>query len=156
MDLSELEIEELGKIYRDKRVDKERFRKGINFVQKVLSGQDKVSAYYDLFEERNKNKAWNLWRAKWVQEIVKVLKIDNKDNFQGLANLVVQSAIDILNNPLATPSERMASAKLLQPYALLEEEQKEKEKENVYVINLIEQIRVITQKSQLIEGVIIE
>lgn len=155
-ELSSDQKKELSEIFKEVKVEKERFNNGIIFATLILRGESKRNAYYKVFKEANRDKAYNLWRTKWVQGIVSILKIDDEDEYRGLGNLIVEKMRGVLDDPLASPSEQVQAAKALQPYALMQSKREEEAKTNIYIVNLLAEVKKASEKGILIEGVLIE
>ena len=119
LERSEDETKLLEAVRRKYNIKEERFIDGYNFALEINEGRNRVEAYEIAFgvdKTSATRSATNLFRAKWIQDLVRLTLIPDEVNYVSNRSDVVKQMMDIINDPISSPREKTDAAKALQPY----------------------------------------
>ena len=119
LEKSEDETKILEAIRRKYNIAPERFIDGYNFSLEINEGRNRVEAYEIAFgvdKESATRSATNLFRAKWIQDLVRLTLIPDEINYTTNRADVIKQMMDIINDDISSPREKTDAAKALQPY----------------------------------------
>jgi len=131
-----MHTENLMEIQQRYNIDEERFLKGHKFAMMIADGERSNTAYAEAFEvpfSSAKGLSNQLYRSKWIQEIIKEISVDNELRDREHIEDIKQSMAAIMDDEkgIIDLKDKIAAARVLKDTIQSQPKQQEDVKEVV-------------------------
>jgi len=118
---SEKEKAEILNIQSKYGIDKERFVKGMSFAEMIVDGSKINEAYrisFGVAQEAASRASNNLFRTKWIQELILYLRIDPEVQYHSMKQEVIETNLRMVRNVHEESKDRIGASNALAKYII--------------------------------------